>query len=71
MIDLSSFISVLAARFNSFKFGVKYKGKEKMRNDYWAEYEDDFPYQTMADVDYFNATIDGYDAGEKPLIFLF
>tara|TARA_B100001559_G_scaffold270243_1_gene238173 strand:+ start:1 stop:2715 length:2715 start_codon:yes stop_codon:yes gene_type:complete len=49
---------------DSFKFGVKYKAKEKMRNDYWAEYEDDFPYETMADADYFNATIDGYDAGD-------
>ena len=48
---------------DSFKFGAKYKAKEKMRNDYWEEYEDDFPYETMADADYFNATINGYEPG--------
>ena len=35
-----------------------------MRNDYWEEYEDDFPYETMADADYFNASIDGYEPGD-------
>ena len=49
---------------DSFKFGAKYKAKEKMRNDYWEEYEDDFPYETMADADYFNATINGYEPGD-------
>ena len=49
---------------DSFKFGAKYKAKEKMRNDYWEEYENDFPYETMADADYFNATINGYEPGD-------
>ena len=49
---------------DSFKFGAKYKAKEKMRNDYWEEYEYDFPYETMADADYFNATINGYEPGD-------
>ncbi|GIS28102.1 MAG: hypothetical protein CM15mP129_02990 [Chloroflexota bacterium] len=49
---------------DSFKFGAKYKAKRKMRNDYWEEYEDDFPYETMADADYFNASIDGYEPGD-------
>ena len=53
---------------DSFKFGAKYKAKEKMRNDYWEEYENDFPYETMADADYFNASIDGYDAGDQYML---
>ena len=53
---------------DKFKFGAKYKVKEKMRNDFWEGFEDGFPFDTMADADYFNASIDGYEPGDQYML---
>ncbi len=50
---------------DKLKFGAKYKVKEKMRNDYWEEYEDGYSFESMADADFFNASIDGYGPGDE------
>ena len=51
---------------DKFKFGAKYKIKDKLRNDIWYEYDDDvFAYSSMADANIFNASIDGYLPGDE------
>ena len=48
---------------DQLKFGFKFNGKEKERDNIFYEYTDNFNYSSMNDVTYSDVSIDSYNAG--------